>query len=249
MYHQKAHCVNTSSLYDPHFVRRLFDEMSRTYGITNFVSSFGFCKRWRAQCVAQVAIEPYMTVYDLMTGMGECCDPISRQLQGQGQILALDFSPAMCHRARQQAARFQPLDVTIVEQDMLANTLEDASADCVISTFGLKTFSDEQQRIVAQEMYRILRPGGLFSLLEISVPPNRLLRLPYMFYLKQVVPVIGKLLLGNPDNYRLLGVYTEQFNDCTRMAQHLRAAGFHVEYTPFFFGCAIGVYGRKPSEA
>jgi demethylmenaquinone methyltransferase/2-methoxy-6-polyprenyl-1,4-benzoquinol methylase len=69
-----------------------------------------------------------------------------------------------------------------------------------------------------------------------------------MFYLKQVVPVIGKLLLANPNNYRLLGVYTQQFNNCSRIAQHLRAAGLHVEYRSFFIGCASGVRGRKPSE-
>ncbi len=213
--------------------------------MTNFISSFGFCKRWRDQCVAQVPLRPGMTVYDLMTGMGECWQPISRQLHTHGQLIALDFSPEMCRRAGNRSARFSPLDVQIVEEDILCNTLAAESADCIISTFGLKTFSDEQKQILARELAPILRPQGTFSLLEISVPSSPLLHTPYMFYLKHVIPIIGKLLLGNPDNYRLLGVYTERFSNCQQMATYLRAAGLHVKYKRFFFGCATGVFGSK----
>ena len=85
--------MNNPDIYNPTFVRDLFNEMSRTYGITNFISSFGFCKRWRGQCVAQVALRPGMIVCDLMTGMGECWPPITTALQARGQLFALDFSP------------------------------------------------------------------------------------------------------------------------------------------------------------
>lgn len=242
---RKTREMNTSELYNPTFVRSLFDEMSRTYGVTNYISSFGFCKRWREQCVAQVPIRPSMTVYDLMTGMGECWRPISRQLHMHGHLIALDFSPEMCRRARSHIVDFQPLNPQVVEEDVLLNTLEPASADCIISTFGLKTFSDDQQQALAQEIARLLRPQGTFSLLEISVPSSPLLRMLYMFYLKYVIPVIGKLLLGNPDNYRLLGVYTARFGNCRNMAAYLHAAGLHVEYKQFFFGCATGLVGTK----
>lgn len=238
--------VNKPDLYNPAFVRSLFDEMSRTYGVTNYISSFGFCKRWRDQCVAQVTLGPGMAVCDLMTGMGEAWQPIRRQLQTHGHLVALDFSPEMCRRARSHIPNFQSLIVEVREEDVLVNTIEAASADCIISTFGLKTFSDPQKHLLAQEMYRILRPHGQFSLLEISVPSSLLLRIPYMLYLKHVIPIIGKLLLGNPDNYRLLGVYTESFGNCERMAEYLRAVGLHVEYKQFFFGCATGITGRKP---
>ena len=40
-----------------------------------------------------------MTVYDLMTGMGECWHLINRYLRDDGLLLALDFSPEMCRRA------------------------------------------------------------------------------------------------------------------------------------------------------
>jgi len=58
-------------IYEPQFVASLFDEMSATYGITNYISSFGFCERWRRQPLEVTRLQPGMLVVDLMTGMGE----------------------------------------------------------------------------------------------------------------------------------------------------------------------------------
>ena len=186
-----------------------------------------------------------MTVYDLMTGMGECWHLIHRSLGDDGRLVALDFSPEMCRRAAARRDRLPGLEVEIVEEDFLANSLPSSAADCVVSAFGLKTFSDRQKAVAASEIARLLKPGGVFSLLEISVPSRALLRGPYLFYLKRVIPRIGRLFLGNPDNYRLLGVYTEAFRDASRMGRLLAEAGLEVEHRSFFFGCATGLRGRK----
>ena len=240
--------MNNLDIYNPTFVRDLFNEMSRTYGFTNFVSSFGFCKRWRGQCVAQVPLQPGMIGCDLMTGMGECWPPIGTALQAHGRLFALDFSPEMCRRAQANRAHLAPLEITVLEADVLSSSIATASVDGVISTFGLKTLNDEQKIILAQEIRRILKPGGVFSLLEISVPPNCILQIPYLFYLKRVIPIIGKLLLGNPDNYRMLGIYTQQFHSCQKFTSVLRATGLCANERSYFFGCASGVCGYKPAS-
>lgn len=241
--------MNHHDIYSAPFVRTLFDEMARTYGITNLISSFGFCRHWRHQCVAQVMLQPGMTVCDFMTGMGECWSPIVSALQGQGSLFAVDFAPQMCRRAQANRRHLPMLPITVLEADALTSALAAGSIDCVIATFGLKTLNDEQKGRFAHEIARVLKPNGVFSLLEISVPRQRLLRLPYMFYLKQIIPLIGKLLLGNPDNYRMLGIYTEQFQSCERMRYALLAAGLQVSVKSFFFGCATGVYGYKLSSS
>lgn len=120
-------------------------------------------------------------------------------------------------------------------------------ADCVISGFGLKTFDETQLSSLATEMYRILRPGGTFSMIDVSVPKNRLLRLLYMFYLKHVIPVLGSIFLGNPETYRMLGIYTEAFGNARKVEAIFRQHHFEVEYLEFFGGCASGIKGRKPA--
>jgi len=94
-----------------------------------------------------------------------------------------------------------------------------------------------------------LKPGGTYSFVEISVPPFLPLRGAYMFYLKWLIPLAGRLLLGNPDTYRMLGAYTQAFDNSTHFADCLRLAGLTVVPVSYFFGCATGVRGLKPPAA
>lgn len=236
-------------IYSQEFVRGLFNEMSATYGAVNLISSFGFCARWRKQCAAQVVIHPTDTVFDFMSGMGELWPSIAHHLHTPGKIYALDFSPQMCRRSQAMAHQLKHLQIQVMEEDVLMNSIPDASADVVLSSFGLKTFNEQQKQLLAHEVARILRPQGRFSFLEISVPPLRLLRWPFMFYLYYIVPLLGRLFLGNPDNYRMLGLYTQRFQSCHNFTHYCLEAGLLASQRHFLGGCATGVSGEKPLPA
>lgn len=231
-------------LYDSQVVKRLFDEMAKTYGIVNTFSSFGFNQRWRRQCVRAISVPSGGHAIDLMSGMGELCHELSKFLGPTGNIGAIDISETMCRKA---AANEYRVPVSVVQSDVLAHDFTPASADVVVSSFGLKTFSHEQLRTLAGTVHRMLKPGGIFSFVEISVPQSRWLRGPYMFYLSRVVPLIGALFLGNPDNYRMQGIYTRAFGDCRQVVHLFRDAGLEAEYHTYFFGCATGLSGRRSS--
>ena len=235
-------------IYDPSFVQKLFDEMSATYGLVNLVSSFGVCRKWRQYCLRQIEISSGCTTVDLMTGMGELCPEVAQRLGPQGRIVAVDISPVMCAQAQQhQKSRFS-CTVEIMEADALCSSIPDDSADVVVSSFGLKTFSLRQIERLAQEVKRILKPQGTFSFVEISVPPAGWLKVPYLFYLNRLIPMIGRLLLGNPENYRMLGIYTRAFGSCHRVVSAFRNAGLETEVRSFWLGCATGLVGRHAEQ-
>ena len=188
-----------------------------------------------------------MTVVDLMTGMGELIPGISKRIGGTGDIRAIDLSPVMCQRARDLITR-RNIPCQIIEEDALNHSMGDGIADIVVSSFGLKTFSPDQHKALAKQIRALLKPGGRFSMVEISVPPSRLVQRPYMFYLKFVIPLIGRIFLGNPDNYRMLGVYTEAFQNCRQFADELSCIGLYARPTSYFFGCATGVTGYRPTQ-
>jgi demethylmenaquinone methyltransferase/2-methoxy-6-polyprenyl-1,4-benzoquinol methylase len=228
--------------FEPKAVRALFDEMAATYGIVNVISSFGFAARWRHHVVKDLPIKEAAHVVDLMSGMSELCRSLAIYVASEVRVTAIDISPEMIRRARKD----WPFPVEIHLGDVLSWEFEPGCADVVICSFGLKTFDRHQQAQLAKCVARMLRPGGWFSFVEISVPPARLFRWAYLIYLNKVIPWIGRLFLGNPSNYRMLGVYTREFGSCKHFAECLRAHSMEVAESRYFFGCATGVRGVKP---
>jgi ubiquinone/menaquinone biosynthesis C-methylase UbiE len=163
-------------------------------------------------------------------------------LPATARVIGVDISPEMARRTHRE----WHFPVEVLVTDVLAWDPRTAFADVVVSSFGLKTFDREQQRRLAQTVAQLLKPGGSYSFIEISVPHFLPLRAVYMFYLKRVIPLVGRVLLGNPDCYRMLGVYTQAFDNATHFAGCLREAGLEVVPVSHFFGCATGVRGFKP---
>ncbi len=78
------------------------------------------------------------------------------------------------------------------------------------------------------------------------MPRNVLLKLPYAFYLKVIIPIVGRLFQGNSRDYKMLGVYTSAFGDSQDFSAMLQEAGLESNYEKLFFGCATLCWGTKP---
>ena len=232
-------------IYDPEYVKSLFDEMSSTYEAVNYLSSFGFTHRWRQQFIKKASIRPGMLVCDLMCGMGECWSAITRHLSVDDRLIAQDFSNGMLRGAKRKSVRFHGDRVCLLQQNALNNALKDQSVDAVICGFGVKTLPSNQLYLLVDEVERILKHGGTFAFIEVSVPEGWVLETLYMHYLRQIVPIVGKLLLGNPENYRMLGEYTQRFQSCRGLYSLMAKRGLRVRYDEYFYGCATGVSGIK----
>jgi ubiquinone/menaquinone biosynthesis C-methylase UbiE len=215
--------------------------MAATYGFVNLISSFGFTARWRHQAVAGLPLESAACVIDLMSGTGELWRSLAWHVPPSACVTGVDFSAEMVRRVR----RTWPFKVDVQQADALAWDFPASSADVVVSSFGIKTLSRDQQRRLAQSVARWLKPGGCCSFVEISVPSFPPLRWLYMLYLHRVIPVIGWICMGNAETYRMLGVYTEAFGNSTHFAGCLADAGLESQPVSYFGGCATGVRGRK----
>lgn len=233
------------NIYEPSFVENLFDKMSRSYSKMNYITSFGFSERWRKQCVNSIHITKGETVVDLMTGMGECWKPILSNSNEDSRLIGLDFSSEMMQYARLNKSKFKTSKIELLKENVFDNSIPNEIADVVISGFGLKTFNNEQLENLAKEVHRILKPSGRFSFIEISVPQNVILRIAFMYYIKYIIPILGKLFLGNPETYKMLGVYTKAFKNSKQVFEIFKRENFEIEYVKYFFGCATGIKGVK----
>ena len=231
--------------YDPEYVKGLFNRMSGSYERVNYITSFGFSIRWRRQFLNPIkSSQDNIQVLDLMTGMGETWHPVKNHFPNC-QFIALDFSEGMLEQARKKnSSQFQN-SIEITNQNALESNFSDNKFDIILSAFGLKTFNSQQLAILAKEVKRLLKPGGTFSFIEVSKPKNKILKFLYKIHLKHVVPVCGKILLGNPEEYKMLWKYTEAYKNSELAKQIFEEAGLHVNYESYFGGCATGISGKK----
>ena len=233
------------NIYTPAFIRGLFNHMSASYERMNYITSFGFSIRWRKQFlnVLPQTNEP-IRVLDLLTGMGETWNATRRKFPA-AEMHALDFSEGMLHYAQRKNTRKFHQQINLIHEDVLANSLLPDQYDVITCAFGLKTFDEEQLLKLAGEVKRILKPGGHFTFIEVSTPAPSVLRMLYAFYLSKIIPVIGKLFLGDAKDYRMLWTYTSRFNNSKQAYQLFKSVGLDTHYKSYFWGCATGVYGKK----
>jgi demethylmenaquinone methyltransferase/2-methoxy-6-polyprenyl-1,4-benzoquinol methylase len=233
------------NIYNPEYVKGLFNRMSSSYERVNFITSFGFSIRWRRQFLHRLQpTAEKIQVIDLMTGMGETWNAVHHRFPN-ASLSALDFSKEMLKNAQRKNELHFNGKVQLLQQDILQNGLPDNYYDIVICAFGLKTFNEAQLETLAEETKRILKPGGQFSFVEVSRPSNGILKALYEFYLAHSIPVLGQLLLGNPTEYRMLWRYTQQFRSAEKAMEIFNAEGLHASFISYFFGCATGFSGYK----
>jgi len=240
--------MDTPDIYDPAYVRDVFDRCSGKYIAFSTVCSLGFTERWRHQCVEMLADLPAgARGYDLMAGTGEVWPHLLRAHPDVAAITAVDISAGMHRRAMERLHAMRAHKIAFIEDDVLASDLPDESADFIVSTFGLKTFNAEQHARLAKLTARVLKPGGRFAFIEASDPKGWVLRPLYLFHLKMVLPGVERLLLRGAQDFAMIGTYSTRFGDASGFARMLEDAGLSVQFRKFFFGCATGVCGSKPA--
>lgn len=233
-------------IYEPAYVRTLFNKMSGSYERMNYITSFGFSIRWRKQHLQQLGAssDKELKVLDLLSGLGENWSLLKQRFPN-AQFYSLDFSEAMVQRSQAKAQRVFNHTLQLNCENVLENSYPSGSFDVISCAYGLKTFTDAQLEQLSRQLHRMLKINGKFSFIEVSRPDNLLLRFFYRFYLSRVVPVLGKLFLGNPSDYKMLWVYTDKFGNSEKVKRIFESSGLQVSYQKYFFGCASGVSGMK----
>ncbi len=117
-------------------------------------------------------IEPGETLLDLGCGGGIDAILAARRTGPDGRVYGLDFLPEMLERMTDAAAEAELDNVVALEGDMEAIPLPDASVDHVISN-GVVNLAPRKARVLA-ECARVLRPGGKFTVSDLTVAEEEL---------------------------------------------------------------------------
>ncbi|MCM5663593.1 bifunctional demethylmenaquinone methyltransferase/2-methoxy-6-polyprenyl-1,4-benzoquinol methylase UbiE [Galbibacter mesophilus] len=226
-----------SSLGKKEQVTKMFDTISGKYDGLNRVISFGIDVKWREKVVSMINNTHPESVLDIATGTGDLAINMALQTNAN-KIVGLDISPGMLEVGKQKVSQKKLSEkIEMVLGDSEALPFEDNYFDAVTVAFGVRNFEDLEKGL--SEIFRVLKKGGIFVVLETSVPTKPPYKQGYNIYTRGILPLIGKVFSKDRSAYAYLSKSASVFPFGEDFNNILRKIGFtNVKDRPQTFGVA-----------
>jgi demethylmenaquinone methyltransferase/2-methoxy-6-polyprenyl-1,4-benzoquinol methylase len=217
-------------------VTQMFDTISENYDGLNRVISFGIDVKWRKKVLALVAQKNPSTVLDIATGTGDLA--ILMAQTSADKIIGLDISAGMLEVGKKKIEEKKlSHKIEMVLGDSEAMPYADSYFDAITVSFGIRNFETLEKGL--SEILRVLKPNGIFVILETSVPEKIPFKQGYAVYTKYILPLIGKLFSKDNVAYGYLSESASIFPYGEKLNNILRKVGFiDVVAMPQTFGVA-----------
>ncbi|MEM1412750.1 MAG: bifunctional demethylmenaquinone methyltransferase/2-methoxy-6-polyprenyl-1,4-benzoquinol methylase UbiE [Pseudomonadota bacterium] len=206
-------------------VRSVFDSVADRYDVMNDLMSLGIHRLWKRTFVDTARVRTGQQVLDLAGGTGDIAALLSDTVGGSGEVVLTDINASMLGVGRR---RLEDRGVVGNVRYALANAEDlpfaSRSFDHVTIAFGLRNVTDKPAAL--REMLRVLRPGGMAHILEFSQLRAEPLRRLYDRYSFSLLPVMGRLVAGDPDSYQYLAESIRKHPSQKALAVMMREAGF-----------------------
>lgn len=239
----------SSPFTHPDVVRALFAGVVPRYDLMNTLMTLGLHSRWRRK-TAQKAIPIPLTdpwVLDLGCGTGDLALAMARRCPS-ARVVGVDPVVPMLTSAVRKArragvgGRFLPL-----AGDGLALPFPSAVFAACACAFVLRNTPDPSA--VLREMGRVLVPGGRLAVLELCQFERTIPERAVAWYLRRVVPLLGRWVTGHGEAYTYFARSVEAFPTPKGLATWVLGAGFtQVEWRRLAPGVAL-VWGVWPGVA
>jgi demethylmenaquinone methyltransferase/2-methoxy-6-polyprenyl-1,4-benzoquinol methylase len=212
----------------------MFDAIAPRYDLLNRLLSAGIDRRWRSAAIRSLRLTGAETVLDVCSGTADVA--LAARNGGARRVLGVDFAGAMLVLGLKKIeAAGEGRRIPLVRGDAMQLPVRDGSVDAATVAFGIRNV--QVPEAACREMARALRPGGRLAILEFGVPGIPGIRPLYLWYFRNVLPLIGRMISGHSAAYTYLPASVGAFPPPEEFMATLRAAGFvDTRAEPLTFG-------------
>lgn len=218
-------------------VKQMFNTISGNYDGLNRIISLGLDVKWRKKVVRLVTEKNPESILDIATGTGDLAIQFAQKSKAK-KIIGLDISEGMLAVANKKIkGQNFGSRISYIIGDSEALTFEENTFDAISVSFGIRNFENLEKGLL--EIFRVLKPNGLFVILETSVPTKIPYNIGYKIYTKAVLPIIGKIFSKDKVAYSYLSESASVFPYGEKLNNILGKIGFkEVKNMPQTFGVA-----------
>jgi len=216
-------------------VEDMFDNIAPKYDLLNHALSMKIDVLWRNKLVNMMKHDAPKEVLDVATGTGDLAIAVEKGTEAK--VVGLDLSQQMLNVGIIKIKKLN-LDGKISMQKGDAENLpfEDNRFDAVSVAFGIRNFENLTKGLA--ELRRVVKDNKSVYILEFSKVEGFLGPF-YMFYFKNILPAIGRLISKDDRAYTYLPDSVNVFPFGEKMKQILLDTGFKkVEYKKLSLGIA-----------
>jgi demethylmenaquinone methyltransferase / 2-methoxy-6-polyprenyl-1,4-benzoquinol methylase len=225
-------------------VKEMFDNISSRYDLLNHLLSFNIDKLWRKKAVGVLRTSRPRTILDIATGTADFA--IAAAVLKPEIITGVDISEEMLETGRKKVLKKGLSEmINLIRGDSESLPFGDNSFDAAIVGFGVRNFENRERGL--SEILRVIKPGGMFIVLEFSQPESRLFKCIYNFYFANILPYAGRIISGDRRAYAYLRDSVNDFPYSRDFINILENAGFeNCRSMPMTFGIASLYTSHKP---
>ena len=224
-------------------IERMFSAVAPRYDLLNRLLSANLDQRWRRKAAAALTLANGAPVLDVCAGTGDQALALRKRTP---RVLAADFSVPMLRIAHRKFSRTLAPQPVGFASDTLQLPLPSKSLGAITVSFGLRNVADLDAAL--REMHRVLRSDGETAILEFALPRSDLLRKPYLFYFRNILPRIGGWLSPRGSAYTYLPDSVMQFPQREEFTRRMEDVGFRDASWHDLTGGIVCLYtGRRDS--
>lgn len=232
-------------------VEEMFDSIAGAYDFMNTAMTFGLHRLWRDRALkAALSLLPStkgeLKILDVATGTGDVAFRL-HSLLPEALINGVDLSSGMLSEARKKLEKLpekQRKQIAFGKGDCLELPFHDGEFNLVTVAYGVRNFSRLLKGL--KELHRVLAPGGVICIIELSCPDGKVTASAYNLYSRKIIPFLGRMVSGDSRAYSYLPESIAACPQRHHMASLMKEAGFSdIKWKSLTFGAVTYYLGVK----